>query len=175
MERKLRLSLEANGFVFRPTKCMKMTSPLRWGCFMAAIFSSSTALALTINVPVTPAYVREHAKEWSVEVTRGKDGLIQFTIKHDDATPMYHVAHLAVYHEDKLIATSDTPSFGKKRSNAFCLSLAADDLAKSKFELSDSALSGTGDEAVPVVGTTVFQFRLLDFVPQQLAKPARGE
>src|ERR1035438_8658313 len=50
------------------------TKSLVLGCFIAAILSTS-ALALTSEEPVTPAYVREHPKEWSVEVTKGKDGL----------------------------------------------------------------------------------------------------
>ena len=149
------------------------TKSLVLGCFIAAILSTS-ALALTSEEPVTPAYVREHPKEWSVEVTKGKDGLIHFTIKHDVETPQYHVAHLAVYHQGKLMATSDTPLFGKKRGNTFYFSLAAEDIAESKFELSDSALSGSGHDKVPVPGTTVYQFRLLDFVPERLARPTTG-
>ena len=148
---------------------MNMASLLRLGCLIAASLAS-TAFALTIYEPVTPAYVRAHPKEWSVKVTEGKDGLIAFTIKHDAARPMYHVAHLAVYHQGKLIATSDTPSFGKKQGNTFYFSLSAEDIAESKFDLSDSVLGGSGDEAVPVPGTVVHQFRLLDFVPAQMLK-----
>lgn len=155
-------------------KCMKMTSLLLSSCLVAAILSS-TALALTINEQVTPAYVREHPKEWSVKVVKGGDGLIHFTITHDVETPMYHVAHLAVYHQGKLIATSDTPSFGKKRGNTFYFSLSAEDIAESQFDLSDSALSGAGDDAVPVVGTTVHQFPLQDYVPKELLPPHRGK
>ena len=79
---------------------------------------------------------------------------------------MYHVAHLAIYHADKLIATSDTPSFGKKRDNTFHFSIAADDIADTKFSLSDSDLDSTGE--VPVPGTMIHQFRLRDFVPKEL-------
>jgi len=152
---------------------MKMTS-LLLGCFMAAIFST-TGLALTMKWEMTPAYVREHPKEWSIEVAKGKAGLIDFTIKHDVATRMYHVAHLEVYHQGKLIATSDTPSFGKKHDNTFYFSISAEDIAESKFDLSDSALKGAGDDAVPEPGTIVHQFRLLDFVPEQLLKSTLGK
>jgi len=148
------------------------TKSLVLGCFIAAILSTS-ALALTSEEPVTPAYVREHPKEWSVEVTKGKDGLIHFTIKHDLETLKYHVAHLAVYHQGKLMATSDTPSFGKKRGNTFYFSLAAEDIADSKFDLSDGDVHGSGDDAIPSLGLTIIhQFRLLDFVPERLARPA---
>lgn len=144
------------------------------GCLVSAILPTS-ALALTMNDQVTPAYVREHPKEWSVEVIKGDDGLIHFTIKHDVETPQFHVAHLAVYHQSKLIAKSDTPFFGKKRGNSFFFSLAAEDIAQSKFELSDADVSGSGDDATQTLGFTIIhQFRLLDFVPEWLAKPATG-
>jgi hypothetical protein len=147
---------------------MKMTS-LILGCCIAATLST-TGFALTTEHEVTLAYVRDHPKEFSVEVTKGKDGLITFTIKHDVATPMYHVAHLAVYHQGQLIATSDTPSFGKKQANTFYFSLSAEDIAESKFDLSDSALAGSGDDAVPIPGTTIHQFRLSGFVPKEMLK-----
>jgi hypothetical protein len=150
---------------------MKMTL-FFLGCFIAAILSS-TALAVTIHQPVTPANVREHPKEWSVEVTKGKNGLIHFVIKHDVETPKYHVAHLAVYHQGRLIATSDTPLYGTKQGNTFYVSLAPEDLAESEFSLSENGVSGVG--APPAVGGTVYQFRLLDFVPEPLLKSASGK
>ncbi len=152
---------------------MKATS-LLFAIGSVAAICSSTALALTINVPVNAAYVREHPKEWSVEVTKGKDNLIHFTVRHNVETPMYHVAHLAVYHQGRLVTTSDTPSFGKKRGNNFYFSLSAEDIAESTFNLSQSALSGTGDDAVPVVGSTVYELQLLDFVPRQLLESTPG-
>ncbi len=147
---------------------MKISS-LFLSCFLAAIFGT-TSFALTTEREVTLAYVRDHPKEFSVKVAKGKDGLIDFTITHDVVRPMYHVAHLVVYHQGQLIATSDTPSFGKKQANTFHFSIAAEDIAESKFDLSDSALAGSGDEAVPVPGTIIHQFRLLDFVSKELLK-----
>ncbi len=145
------------------------TTYLILSCFVA-IMLTTTVFALTIQREITLAYVREHPQEFSVKVAKGKDGLINFTITHDVATPMYHVAHLAIYHQGKLIATSDTPAFGKKRDNKFYFSIAAEDIAESKFDLSDSDFTGSGDDAVPILGTTVHQFRLLDFVPKELLK-----
>ena len=48
----------------------------------AALFltGSSAALALTIEEEVTPEYVRTHAKEISVKVAEGKDGLLAFAV-----------------------------------------------------------------------------------------------
>lgn len=110
-----------------------------------------------------------------MEVTKGNDGLIHFTITHDVETPKYHVAHLAVYHQSKLVAKNDTPSFGKKRGNTFFFSLSAEDIAESRFDLSNGDVSGSGDDAIPMLGLTIIhQFRLLDFVPEQMSKSATG-
>jgi hypothetical protein len=145
---------------------MKTTS-LLLACIVAATLAT-TAFALTIEREITPDYVRQHPDEFSVSAAKGKDALIDFTVTHNVATPMYHVAHLTIYHGGKLIATSDTPLFGKKRDNKFHFSIAADDIAESKFSLSDSALDTSGE--VPVPGTVVHQFRLSDFVPKELLK-----
>ena len=150
---------------------MKMTFLLLSGWFFAVILSTP-ALAQIIQEQVTPAYVRGHPKEWSVEVTKDEDGLIHFTVKHDVGTPKYHIARLAVYHQRKLIATSDTPSIGKK--NICYFSLTAEDMDGSKFDLSDGTL-GSGDISLPEVGfTLILHFRLLDFVPEQMLKSAPG-
>lgn len=148
---------------------MKMSS-LILSCFVGVALTTTlttTSLALTVEIEVTLAYVRDHPKEFSVKVTKGEDGLIHFTIRHDVDQPMYHVAHLAVYHQGKLIATSDTPLFGKKEDNTFYFSISAEDLALSKFSLSDFYLGGA---TLPAPGATVHQFRLLDFVPEQMLK-----
>ncbi len=119
---------------------------------------------------VTPEYVRKYSDDFSVNVTKNKDGLIEFAIKHNVARPAYHIAHLAVYHQGKLIATSNTPMFGKKQDNEFEFALSSEDITGSKFDLSDCALDSTGE--VPVPGTIIYQFKLLDFVPNKLLKDA---
>ena len=143
-------------------------------CLIAATLVTP-AWALTFNQPVTPDYVLEHPKEWSVKVAKGKDGLIDFTIKHDVVTRMYHVAHLEIYHHGKLMATSATPVYGKKQGNTFYFSISAESIAESRFDLSDSGLAGSGDEEVPIVGTIIHQFRLVDFVPAQLLQSVLGK
>ena len=156
---------------------MKMTSLLLSGCFLAAILSS-TALALTINEQVTPAYVREHPKEWSLKATKTESGLIQFTVVRNLSEPKYLVARLAVHHAGRLIATSDTPLFGKKKDNTFYLSICTEDIAESTFELSEHGLGSTVNSEevdIPVVGGIVYQFRLLDFIPADALKPGLGK
>jgi hypothetical protein len=139
--------------------------PLTLTALIATLLGTSVP-ALTTEHEITSDYVREHPDDFSVTATKGEDGLIDFTITHNVATPMYHVAHLAIYHQGKLIATSDTPSFGKKTGNKFQFSIRAGDIAESRFSLSDSALDSSG--AVPVPGTIVHHFRLSTFVPKEL-------
>jgi hypothetical protein len=143
------------------------------GCFVAAMLATPAfAVKMENEVTVTPAYVRDHPKEFSVDVTKGNDGLIHFIVKHDVAMPMYHVAHFAISHQGRLVAESFTPLFGKKQGNTFHFSISAEDIAGAKFALSDSAVAGSGDDAVPLGGTTIHQFRLLDFVPKELLSSA---
>jgi len=141
-------------------KCLLLT------CF-AAVALVTPAFALTTEHEITLGYVREHPNEFAVNVTKGKAGLIDFTITHNVAMRMYHVARLAIYHRGTLIATSDTPSFGKKGKNTFYFSLAAEDIAESRFSLSDGGLAGSGADAVPIPGTIIHRFRLSDFLPKQ--------
>ena len=145
---------------------MKTTSRIL-ASFVTVVLATA-AFALTVEREVTLAYVREHADEFSVSVAKGKDGLIDFTITRNVPMPMYHVAHLAIYQRGKLIATSVTPLFGKKRNNKFHFSIAAENVAESKFSLSDSPLDSSGE--VPIPGTVVHQFRLSDFAPKEAMK-----
>ncbi len=137
---------------------------------LAVVICAATCCALTVDFDVTPASVRENPKEFSVEVAQREDGLIHFTIVHAVAAPMYHVAHLAVYRQGKLVAKSDTPSFGHKQGNTFYVALAPEDIAGSKFELSDSVLGGSGEEAVPLPGTQNYRIHLAEFVPENMLK-----
>jgi len=165
--------LEANCRILRQIKLMKLTTFLL-GCFIAATFST-TVSALTLELKVTPAYVREHPKEWSVKVAREESGLIQFTIVRTLSEPKYLVAHLAVHHAGKLIAKSDTPLFGKKNGNTLYFSISAEDIAESRFDISESGLSSSTVNGVkrdiPVVGSNVYQFQLLDFITEEVLKP----
>jgi hypothetical protein len=153
------------------------TRPFVLGCLIAAILSS-TALGLTINEQVTPAYAREHPKEWSVKAAKKESGLIQLTVVRTLSEPKYLVAHLAVHHAGRLIATSDTPLFGKRKENTFYFSLATEDIAESTFELGEYGLGSTVDGVqadIPVVGGIVYQFRLLDFISEEVLKAGPGK
>lgn len=135
---------------------MKLSPLLLAGCLFTAAFPV-TGSALTVAQPVTPAYVREHPKEFSVKVSKGKDGLLAFTLVRTLVEPRYLVAHLAVHHGRKLLATSDTPSFARKHDNTFYFSVSAADVGESTFDLSESGFTESGDNPVPMPGGIIYQ------------------
>lgn len=159
-------------------KHMKITCLLLSGWLIAAALST-TGSAMTVVVPVTPADVREHPKEWSVKVAKTENGLIAFTIVRTLSEPKYLAAHLAVHHAGQLIATSDTPVFGKTKGNTFSFSIATEDLGESTFDLNEhglgSMVNGVKVDDIPVVGGNVYQFRLLDFIPADVLKSAQSK
>ena len=131
---------------------------------LTTVLSATTCLALTQEMEVTP-YILQHDPLFDVKAARGEDGLIHFTIQRALKEPKYLVAHLAVRHQGKVIATSDTPSFAVKGRNVFYLALAREDIAGSEYTLGEYAVS---KEGVPCVGGEVYKFRLRDFVPTEL-------
>ncbi len=148
---------------------MKTTSLIS-ACLLAALLAPSS-FALTTTRRVDPGYLRDHPDEFSVSVARGEEGLIEFTISHNVARPMYHVARLAIIRDGAVIATSDTPLYGSRRGNKFHFSLAPENLPESRFSLSDSAFSGEGENRIPRPGSIIHQFQLRDFVPPELLRP----
>jgi hypothetical protein len=146
-------------------------------CGFIAVTLSTRGFALTTEREVTLAYVHEHPKGWSVKATKKESGLIEFTVVRTLSEPKYLVAHLAVHHAGKLIATSDTPVFAKQKDSTFYFSISVEDIAESKFDLSESGLGSTANGVkmdIPVVGSSVYQFRLLDFIPEDVLKSAPG-
>jgi hypothetical protein len=139
---------------------------------MSLFTVSRSAFGLTTEQDITPDYLSSHPDEFSVKVNKEENGLIAFELQHNVSRPMYHVVHLAVMKEGKILADSSTPTFGKMHNNIFYFSISPDGLPESKIDLSDSAFVGSGEQATPVPGTTVHRFRLIDFVPKKLLESA---
>jgi len=135
-------------------------------CLLATSFSLKCH-ALSIEQDVTPTYVSAHPQEWSVKYMKKENGLIHFTIVRQLTEPKYLVAHLAVHHEGKLIASSDTPLFGKAKANTYYFALLTEDIATSTFTISESGLGSTIDGKpvdIPAVGSITHRFRLPDYL-----------
>jgi len=131
---------------------------------------SLSALALTIEQKVTPEYVRSHRNEFSVKVSKDKNGLLAFTVVFTLKEPRYVVAHLAVRDADRTLAESHTPAFTKNPKNTFHFSIAPEYVATSEFRLGASGFAESGGQAVPLPGTIDYQIRLVEFVPAELLK-----
>ena len=120
--------------------------------------------ALTRIVEVTPEYLREHARELSLTVSRRADGLLAFTIVRTVPGPRYFRARLELKREGKTLAETNIPSYGQEDAGSFRFALSPETLAQSEFQL---------DEAHPdrARGWIGYQFRLRDHLPAELAQP----
>jgi thiol-disulfide isomerase/thioredoxin len=145
--------------------------------FVAAlVFAvSPAAFALTVEEDVTAEYVRAHARELSVKVSKGTNGLIAFTVVFTLPEPRYVVAHFTVRSGDRVLAESVTPAFTKNSENTFHFSVPPECLATSSFTLGAAGFAISGGEAVPLPGTIVYRFRLPNFVPAELLKASAVE
>jgi hypothetical protein len=142
---------------------MKTTSLA--AALVAAVFSTA-AFALTVERAVSPDYLREHPKEFSVTVRKAENGLLAFTVVRTLPEPKYLVAHLSVRQQGKMIAESRTPSFAKWGDNTFHFSLSPEHVDESRFEIGESSAR----DGVPLPGTVKYQFHIRDFVPEELLK-----
>src|SRR3712207_4221473 len=117
---------------------LRVWTPVLAGTLLVGL--AAPGRALTVDQAVTPAYVREHAKEFSVKVTRGRGGRISFTIGRTLPKRRYLVARLVVRQGGKVVAESSTPSYAIKDENLFFFSVAPEALPETEFELSESSL-----------------------------------
>jgi hypothetical protein len=145
--------------------------------------------AYTTRGQVTPNYVRKHPNRWSVKVAKKENGLIEFMIVRTlpQPSPMWQGTHLVVHHAGKVIAESNSLVFGHKQDYFFQFALSPEDLAKSRFEFVEGYSTWSADDAMgypnlrdrrvfPILrGPDLYQFRLLDFVPEGLRKTGGGK
>ena len=129
------------------------------------LLAPAPARALTIEQEVTPEYVRSHPKEFAVKVAEGKGGLLAFTVTLTLKERRYVVAHLAVRDGKRTLAESDTPAFTRNPENTFHFSIAPELAATSGFCLGVSGISESEGQALPIVGTAIYRFRLSRFLP----------
>jgi len=159
---------------------MRRSGPLRHSVRLlpglALLLSfAGAASALTVDVPVTPAYLREHAATLSLKVARRPDGLLAFTIARKLPERRYFVARLRIRREGKTLAETSIPSYGRKDTNSFFFAVAPESFAQAEFELSESTLSGSAEDPVLLPGSINYQFRLRDHVSEDLTRPATAK
>jgi hypothetical protein len=154
---------------------LKMLRRLLAAGFIASMLPT-TARALTMDFPVTPAYLLEHTNEFSVNVTKDKNGLLAFTVVHTLSQPMYLIQRLTVHHGGKVIAENSNAFVTRRAKNTFYFSVSPEDISESEFAISHGVgFKETDDGIILEPGTFNYQFHLRDFVPDELLKPASNK
>lgn len=138
---------------------------------------SPAALALTIEIPVTPAYLKQDPSAFTIEAKRGKGGLIDVTITRRLDKPAYLIARFVVRNKDgDIVAASHSP--GVRQGEAkYYVSLLPEFVAGSEFELDDCPFTQANGQDIPMPGGTHYVLKLKDFIPGDLleAAPAGAE
>lgn len=126
------------------------------------------ASAITLDVPVTAAFIKENPGKFSIDAKKGDDGLIHFTVTRYLSEPKYLVGHFEVRDgEAAILAKCDFPAFVREKSVKYYFSVSPQHLAGTRFHLGEHGFNTTkeGEPPLPWVGGTEYQIRLSDFLP----------
>ncbi len=140
------------------------------------LVSSPAARALTIEVPVTPEYLKQNPHAFSIEVKQGKEGLLDVTITRRLDKTAYLIARFIVRNKDgDTLAASHAP--GVRQGDAkYYFSIRPEFVANSEFELDDCAFTEHNGQYMPMPGGTHYVLKLKDFVHAGAeASPAKAE
>ena len=138
-------------------------------CILLAAFAAGlfgligAASALTVDVPVTPAYVKENPKQFAVVVEKRADGLLHFTITRTVSRPSYLVAHSELREGAKALFQSTACAFVREDSATYFVVVSPERVEDAKFELFDGSFTESDGHATPVVGGTNYQIQLGEF------------
>jgi hypothetical protein len=135
-------------------------------CFAGLVVVSvlaGRASAVVIQMPVTPASVKEKDSKFSVTAETGKDGLIHFRITYRLPRPQYLVAHFELRDGETAVARTDAPSFAREETATLYIAVSPKQLPGAKFELSEHGFAEAGGQPIPTVGGTIFQIDLQAF------------
>lgn len=149
-----------------------MKSYVLLGAIAAAFALVDRASAVVVEQQVTPAYVKENPKAFSIKAKKRDDGLIQFTVTRHLARPQYFVASLAVREGSELVAESNSPSFVRNDSATYYVAVLPKHLPESTFELSERSFAEDHGRDLPLPGGVDYKIRLKDFAPEETPKEA---
>jgi hypothetical protein len=143
-------------------------------CFVAALLVvvlllTHSASAVIVQMPVTPASVREKDSKFTIKSELRKDGMVHFTITYRLARPQYLVAHFELREGTTTLAQTDTPAYVREGEATFYVAVSAKQLADSKFELSEHAFQDSGGRAIALPGGTIYQLNLPAFAKDAAA------
>lgn len=126
----------------------------------------ASAIGVVIEVPVTPAYLKQEPKSFSIRAESKPDGLVHFTITRPVSSERYVVAELTVRKDSDVVCQSSIPAYVRERSATYYVAIAPQYLPDSTFELSDRTFGGTISNPIPLPGGTDYLIHLKDFAPK---------
>jgi hypothetical protein len=124
------------------------------------------ASAWTMDVPMTPAYVKENPQKFSIRAEKRDDGLIHFTITYRVPEPRYLVARIEVRDQGSIVLDSSFPAFVREKTINYYIAVSPRQLFNARFELSESGIDDVNGTPIPWVGGTNYQIHLADFAPK---------
>jgi hypothetical protein len=127
---------------------------------------AGSASAITLDVPVTPAYLTQKPKEFSIRAEKGDDGLVHFTITRHLSEPRYLVARFTVREKGSVVLDGSFPAFAREKAAKYYLAVSPKQLSGAHFELSDHGIGTVNGTPVGEVGGEDYQIRLADFAPK---------
>jgi hypothetical protein len=131
----------------------------------------SATLALVVEVPVTPEYLKRQPRAFSIEAKRGKGGLIALTISRQLDKPQYLIARFTVRKGRDIVAESHSPGV-RQGDSKYYLSILPEFVADSEFELDECAFTQDHGQDILFPGGTHYRLRLKDFISAELLKAA---
>lgn len=134
---------------------------------LAIVFAlAGRASAITVDVPVTPAYLKERPKEFSISAEERDDGLIHFTITRHLSEPRYLVARFTIREKGLVVLDGSFPSFVREKAVKYYLTVSPRQLSNAHFELSERGFNVADETPFPWVGGIDYQIRLVNFAPK---------
>jgi hypothetical protein len=132
-------------------------------CTFAFLSASPTALAVSLKIKVTPAYVAAHPEEFQVK-TDASEGAVRFTFIRFVDRRVHRIADIDVRKGGRtLVACQIRPEERADRIE-YSLTVSPDLAQESVFSLRESKISTLNDEEIPELGGTVYRFRLADYL-----------
>ena len=100
---------------------------------MIVLAFTDEASALTFDVPVTPAYIKENPQKFSIRAEKHDDGLIHFTITYNLSESRYLVARIEVRDQGSVVLDGSFPAFVREKAVKYYVAVSPKQLSDGTF------------------------------------------
>ena len=122
------------------------------------------ANAATIEFAVTPQFITDHPKTFSVTATKRQNGLIFIdVVRQRTARASYRVVDLQLRAKSVVIAQVHSSAFASEDSQTYSVELLPEYLAESQLTISESAFGVSGGDKIPLPGGAIYVIKFKDF------------